>query len=349
MNKFKKLNNIVGWAVFLIATTVYLSTMERTASLWDCGEFIAAAYKLEVVHAPGAPFFLLLGRIFSLFAADASQVAMMINSLSALASSFTILFLFWTITAFGRKIYLSGKETSELGFEMEGKNVKKSNILAVLGAGVVGSLAYTFSDSFWFSAVEGEVYALSSFFTAITFWCILKWEQAYETKNAAKWLVLIAYLIGLSIGVHLLSLLTIPAMGMIYHFKRNKGRVSRGEKIMPEPLGSIIAFLLSSFILVFIQGILIPKIASLMGWFDKTLVNEYNLPFYSGVALFLVITFGLIIFGLFYTKKKMKNAIINTVLLCILFLLIGYSSYATVLVRSNTNTPINIGSPELIF
>ena len=163
MNKFKKLNNITGWIVFLIATIVYLVTMEKTASLWDCGEFISAAYKLEVVHAPGAPFFLMLGRIFSLFASDPTQVALMVNSMSALSSSFTILFLFWTITAFGRKIYFKNGE------------IKQSKLIAVLGAGVVGSLAYTFSDSFWFSAVEGEVYALSSFFTALTFWCILKW------------------------------------------------------------------------------------------------------------------------------------------------------------------------------
>ena len=236
MKKFKKLNNITGWGVFLIATVVYLVTMEKTASLWDCGEFIAGAYKLEVVHAPGAPFFLMLGRIFSLFASDVSQVALMINSMSALASSFTILFLFWTITSFGRKIFFKDLE------------IEPSKIFAVLGAGIVGALAYTFSDSFWFSAVEGEVYALSSFFTAITFWCILKWESVAGSPHASKWLVLIAYLIGLSIGVHLLSLLTIPAMGMIYYFKNYK----------PTVKGSIIAFVVSSVILMLIQGVFIP-------------------------------------------------------------------------------------------
>ena len=181
-------------------------TIEKTASLWDCGEFIAAAYKLQVVHEPGAPLFLMLGRIFSLFASDVSQVAAMVNSMSAIASSFTILFLFWTITAFGRRIYFKDGEAEQ------------SKIFAVLGAGVVGSLAYTFSDSFWFSAVEGEVYALSSFFTAITFWCILKWEEVGGSAYTSKWIVLI-YFIGLSIGVHLLSLLTIPAIGIIYYFK----------------------------------------------------------------------------------------------------------------------------------
>ena len=204
MKDFKKLNNIIGWLVFLIATSVYLATMEKTASLWDCGEFIAAAYKLEVVHAPGAPLFLMMGRIFSLFASDSTQVAVMVNSMSALASSFTILFLFWTITAFGRKIY-----------SKQGK-IEMGKIYAILGAGIVGSLAYTFSDSFWFSAVEGEVYALSSLFTAVTFWCILKWEEVADSPRSSKWLILIAYLIGLSIGVHLLSLLTIPAMGIIF-------------------------------------------------------------------------------------------------------------------------------------
>ena len=194
MNQFKKYNNYMGWAIFLIASFVYLSTIEKTASLWDCGEFIAAAYKLEVVHEPGAPFFLMMGRIFSLFASDVNEVAMMVNSMSAIASAFTILFLFWTITAFGRKIYL--KE----------KSINKAKIFAVLGAGLVGALAYTFSDSFWFSAVEGEVYAMSSFFTAVTFWCILKWEEVADSENSSKWLVLIAYLIGLSIGVHLLSI-----------------------------------------------------------------------------------------------------------------------------------------------
>ena len=174
MNNFKKLNNIVGWIVFLIATFVYLTTMEKSASLWDCGEFISAAYKLEVVHAPGAPFFLILGRIFTLFANDVTQVSVMVNSMSAIASSFTIMFLFWTITAFGRKIY------STKGL------IEKDKIYAILGAGLVGSLAYTFSDSFWFSAVEGEVYALSSFFTAVTFWCIMKWEEVADSPHSSK-------------------------------------------------------------------------------------------------------------------------------------------------------------------
>ena len=323
MKNFKKLNNITGWIVFLIATFVYLATMEKTASLWDCGEFISGAYKLEVVHAPGAPFFLMVGRIFSLFAADVTQVAVMINSMSAIASSFTILFLFWTITSFGRKIYT--KKGS----------IEKDKIFAILGAGIVGSLAYTFSDSFWFSAVEGEVYALSSFFTAITFWCIMKWEEVAGSPHSSKWLVLIAYLIGLSIGVHLLSLLTIPAMGMIYYFKNNEYSLS----------GSIKAFLVSSVVLVVIQGILIPKTASLMGTFDRVFVNNFNLPFNSGVLFFFLLIISLIIFGLFKTKQS-GNATWNTAILGVLVLLIGYSSYATVILRSSAKTPINIGAPD---
>ena len=210
LTKFKKLNNISGWFVFLIASFVYFSTIEQTVSFWDCGEYIATAYKLEVGHPPGAPLFQLFGRIFTLFAAQGtSEVAVAINLMSALCSSFTILFLFWTITAFGKKMFFKDEEDIEFG-----------RIIAVLGSGLVGALAYTFSDSFWFSAVEGEVYAMSSLFTAVTFWCIMKWEQEADRPNASRWLVLIGYLIGLSVGVHLLSLLTIPAMGMIYYFKK---------------------------------------------------------------------------------------------------------------------------------
>ena len=187
MNQFNKLNNILGWTIFSIASFVYLSTIEQTVSFWDCGEYIATAYKLEVGHPPGAPIFQLFGRIFSLFATQAtSEVAVAINIMSALCSSFTILFLFWTITAFGRKIFLTKEEQNEVFF---------SRVIAVLGAGAVGALAYTFSDSFWFSAVEGEVYAMSSFFTAITFWCILKWEREADSPQSTRWLILIAYLI----------------------------------------------------------------------------------------------------------------------------------------------------------
>jgi hypothetical protein len=206
---YKKLNNIVGWTVFAIATITYFMTIEPTTSFWDCGEYIATSVKLQVGHPPGAPFFQLMGNLFGQFAGEAENQALMVNALSALSSSFSILFLFWTITALGVKL-LGGKD-----------KIDGAATVAVLGAGAVGALAYTFSDSFWFSAVEGEVYAMSSFFTAAAFWAVLKWEQAVdEDPHANKWLLLIAYLVGLSVGVHILVFLTIPAIGMIYCFKK---------------------------------------------------------------------------------------------------------------------------------
>ena len=215
-SSYQRLNNIIGWLVFLVAAFTYLSTMESTASFWDCGEYIACAYKLEVGHPPGAPLFLLIGRFFSLFAfGNTAKVGQMVNAMSALCSAFTILFLFWSITALARKIVDKGKEFTN------------GQMYAVFGAGAVGALAYTFSDSFWFSAVEGEVYAMSSFFTALVFWCILKWEREADNPHAERWIILIAYLMGLSIGVHLLNLLAIPAIVFIYYFKKIK---SIGEK-----------------------------------------------------------------------------------------------------------------------
>ncbi|MDP8229463.1 MAG: DUF2723 domain-containing protein, partial [Candidatus Electryoneaceae bacterium] len=209
MEKFKKYNNIFGWIAFLVATIVYFLTLEPTASWWDCGEYIATAYKLQVGHPPGAPFFQLLGRFFSLFAfGDTANVAMMINAMSALSSSFTVLFLFWSITMLAKKIVITDNKWTD------------SKIFAVLGSGLVGALAFTFSDSFWFSAVEGEVYAMSSFFTAIVFWAILKWEAVANEKHAFRWIILIAFLVGLSIGVHLLNLLAIPAIAFVYYFKK---------------------------------------------------------------------------------------------------------------------------------
>jgi hypothetical protein len=213
MNNYSKINTITGWLVFAIASFTYLSTIEPTASFWDCGEYIACAYKLEVGHPPGAPFFLIVGRFFALLGGgDPAIAAMMVNVMSALSSSFSILFLFWTITRLGIKVY--GKNVSELS---------KPKQWAILGAGAVGGLAYTFSDSFWFSAVEGEVYAMSALFTAMVFWAILKWdeEDSVNPTSALRWLILISYLIGLSIGVHLLNLLVIPAIGFIIYFKKN--------------------------------------------------------------------------------------------------------------------------------
>jgi len=324
MIQFKKLNNIIGWSVFLIASFVYLSTIEQTVSFWDCGEYIATAYKLEVGHPPGAPLFQLFGRIFTLFATQGtSEVAVAINILSALCSSFTILFLFWTITAFSRKMFF------------EDNNYEKGKIYAVLGSGIVGALAYTFSDSFWFSAVEGEVYAMSSFFTAITFWCIMKWEQESGQPKSSRWLILIAYLIGLSVGVHLLSLLTIPAMGMIYYFKKYKHTTS----------GSIKAFIISMIILGIVQGVIIPGAVSLISTFELFFVNNIGLPFNSGTIIYFLSVIGVIAFGLSYTKKHNK-AVWNTAILGVMMLLIGYSSFAILVIRSNANPPIDENNPE---
>ena len=324
MESFKKLNNIIGWSVFAIASFVYLSTIEQTVSFWDCGEYIATAYKLEVGHPPGAPLFQLLGRLFSLFAEPGtSQVAVAINIMSALCSSFTILFLFWTITAFGRRIFANSKD--EDSFKM----------IAILAAGVVGALTYTFTDSFWFSAVEGEVYAMSSFFTAITFWCILKWEEEADQPSSSRWLILIAYLIGLSIGVHLLSLLTIPAMGMIYYYK----------KYEYSKTGAIKAFIASMAVLGTVQGIIIPSAVSLISTFELFFVNSIGLPFNSGTIIYFLTLTALIAFGLIYTKKHNKP-LMNTLIVSFMMLLIGYSSFAVLVVRSNSNPPIDENNPE---
>jgi hypothetical protein len=208
--KYQFINNVTAWVVFLIAAITYISTAEPTVSFWDCGEFIAAGYKLEVGHPPGAPFFMLLSRLFTMFAfGDTGNVAFMVNMLSALASAFTILFLFWTITHIAKKVVI--KDVNK---------ISQSQLIRVMGAGIVGALAYAFSDSFWFSAVEGEVYALSSLFTAVVFWLILKWESVADQSHSVRWLVLIAFLMGLSIGVHLLNLLCIPAMVFVYYFKK---------------------------------------------------------------------------------------------------------------------------------
>jgi len=253
MDKYTKMNRLIGWIVFLIATIVYFLTLEPTASWWDCGEYIATAYKLQVGHPPGAPLFQLLGRFFSLFAfGDTSNVAMMVNAMSALSSSFTILFLFWTITMLAKKLVAPKGEMSQ------------GNMIAILASGVVGALAFTFSDSFWFSAVEGEVYAMSSFFTAITFWSILRWELVADERHSDRWIILIAFLIGLSIGVHMLNLLAIPAIAFVYYFKKFKASTR----------GAIITFIFSMILLSIIMYLIIPGVVSLSTAFELFFVNS---------------------------------------------------------------------------
>lgn len=327
MKNFNFYNSITGWLAFFVASVVYLLTIEPTASFWDCGEFIAAAYKLEVGHPPGAPFFLLLGRFFSLFASDPSKVAMMINALSAIASAFTILFLFWTITHLSRKLLLKNGEVPDNG-----------QIIAILGSGFVGAMAYTFSDTFWFSAVEGEVYGISSFFTAIVFWAILKWENDADEPHANRWLVFITYMMGLSIGVHLLNLLAIPAIVLVYYFK--KYPVTRWGVI-----GSLIT---SIVILGSIMYILIPGIVTMATWFELLLVNSFGLPFKSGVIFYAALILSLIIWGLRYTLKKQK-VLVHTILLGVVVILIGYSSYAIIVIRSLSNPPMDENDPSNVF
>jgi hypothetical protein len=318
MNNFSKLNNIFGWLTFLIAMVVYTLTLEPTVSFWDCGEFIMAAEKLQVCHPPGAPLFLLIGRFFALFAfGDASKVPFMMNMLSALMSALTVLFTFWTITHLARKIV--AKPYEEL-FPVQ--------MIAIIGAGLVGALTLTFSDTFWFSAVEAEVYAASCFFTAITFWAILKWENIASEKHADRILVLIAYMVGLAIGVHLLNLLVIPAVVFVYFFR----------KYEPTTLRLFKAGGMSLLILIVIQFIIIPGLPLMSAKSDYFFVNTLGLPFYSGFAFFWIFLIAAFTWGIWYSIKKRK-IMMNTALLCVAFVIIGYASYATLFIRSMADVP----------
>ncbi len=328
MNKFEKFNNITGWTVFVIATIVYWLTVEPTASYWDCGEFISVSYKLEVPHPPGAPFFLLIGRLFSFFAmGDVLKVAYWINIVSVLSSGFTILFLFWTITLFGRKL-----------INIENNTFSDGQTYLLIGSGIVGALAYTFSDSFWFSAVEAEVYAMSSFFTAFVVWAILKWEHIEDESQANRWLILIFYMMGLSIGVHLLNLVTLPALGLIYYFKKYK----------PTTKGVVITLAISFFLIVLVNNIIIPGLPGIAGSFEIFFINNIGLPFKSGIIIFMLLFTGSIAYGIYYSQQKNKE-LLNMALLALSFILIGYSSYALVLIRSNFNPPIDENNPENII
>ena len=375
MKNYKLWNVLCGWIVFAIAAATYLLTIEPTASFWDCGEFISSAHKLDVGHPPGAPFFMLMGHLASLFASDVSHVAMCVNAMSALASAFTILFLFWTITALGRKL-------------VQPTSVSKG--IALLGAGAVGALAYTFSDTFWFSAVEGEVYASSSLFTAVVFWLILKWDEHADEEGSDKWLILIAYLMGLSIGVHLLNLLTIPAIVLVYYFRRYEFSWK----------GVIIAFLSSVAILAVVLYGIIPGIPTIAGWFELLFTNALGCPFNTGLAVYLVllaaalvwaiietykvidkgnalsvrsivsfllaitlagvpflkesVVVGIVLIAaltavLFWKREAISARWLNTAVLMVAMVVIGYSSYATLVIRSSADTPMDQNSPDNVF
>jgi hypothetical protein len=326
MKSYEKWNNLVAWTVFAGALVTYVLTMERTASFWDCGEFIACAFKLQVPHPPGAPLFLLLGRLFSMLAfGDVTQVAYWVNMMSVLSSAFTVFFLFKTITLLACK--LVGKSRSDF---------TRADIVLVMGTGVVGALAYAWSDSFWFSAVEAEVYGMSSFFTAIVIWAVFKWESMDDPSTENRWLILTAYLVGLSIGVHLLNLVTIPALSLVYYFKK-----------YPKPgvFGASVAFLCGLIILGIINAGIIPGLPELAGKFEIFFVNSLGLPYNTGIAFFTIIFLGGLVWGIRHSHRANK-ALLNTGLLCLAFVLVGYASYALVLVRSGYNTPINENNPS---
>ena len=327
MKKLQFYNNVIGWTVFAIAALVYLMTLEPTASLWDCGEFIASSYKLQIGHPPGAPLFMITARFFSLFAGgNVTKVALMVNAMSGLASAFTVLFLFWSITHLSIKIIKPDKE------------VKPWQYAAILGSALVGSLAYTFTDTFWFSAVEGEVYGSSSFYTAIVFWAILKWENGADDKYANRWLILIAYLMGLSIGVHLLNLLAIPAIVLVYYFR--KYTITRK--------GLVIATIASILILGSIFFVIIPGVIWLASRFELLFVNGFGLPYNSGLLIYIALLVGGFIYGVLYTYRKQK-ALANTIILMIAVIVLGYSSFTMIVIRSLADPPMNENSPKTIF
>ena len=402
MKQYKLVDNIFGWVAFIIAAFVYCSTIEPTASFWDCPEFITTAYKQEIGHPPGAPFFMLMGNFFTHFASDATQVAKMVNTMSALLSAVCIMFLFWTITHLARKLIIG-----------DWKEMTTSKMIAIEASGMVGALIYTFSDTFWFSAVEGEVYAFSSAFTAVVFWLILKWEDHADEPHSDRWLVLIAYMTGLSIGVHLLNLLCIPAIVLVYYYKKVPHANLKG---------SLLALVLSFLVVVAVLYGVVPGIITVGGWFELFFVNVLGCPFNTGEIVYIICLVASVIWGIyetynaseknekkqniafvlgfgmlgipFYgygwtavvcgiivlavlwlaltykrkkevvtgvdevtgiTKKKMQRVplvtarIKNTALLCMLMLMIGYSSYALIVIRSSANPPMDQNSPEDIF
>ena len=381
MKQFRLVDNILGWLAFFIAAFVYCSTIEPTASFWDCPEFITTGYKLEIGHPPGAPFFMLTANLFSQFASDPSQVALMVNTMSALLSATCIMFLFWTITHLTRKLIL--KDWSQL---------TTGKLIAIEASGLVGALIYTFSDTFWFSAVEGEVYAYSSAFTAIVFWLILKWEDHADEPHSDRWLVLITYMTGLSIGVHLLNLLCLPAIVLVFYYRKFPNANLKG---------SLIALVISFVLVAAILYGVVPGIIKVGGWFELFFVNVLGCPFNTGEIIYIILLVGIVIWAIYesYTNKNQKrenisfllsvamlgvpfygfgisafiigiivlaalwfvlkwkrgkellvsSRIKHTALLCMLMLMIGYSSYALIVIRSSANPPMDQNSPEDIF
>ena len=382
MKQYKTVNNLVGWLTFIIAATVYCMTIEPTASFWDCPEFITTGYKLEVGHPPGAPFFMLMANLFTQFASDVTTVAKMVNYMSALMSGACILFLFWSITHLVRKLIIKDEN-----------NITTGQLITIMGSGLVGALVYTFSDTFWFSAVEGEVYAYSSLFTAVVFWLILKWEDVADQPHSDRWIILIAYLTGLSIGVHLLNLLCLPAIVLVYYYKKVPNANAKG---------SLLALFGSMVLVGIVLYGIVPGVVKVGGWFELLFVNSMGLPFNTGVIVYIIILAASIIWGVYesYTetsrprmnisfmltiallgipfyghgassviigiivlaalglylfakkldqKYQISARTMNTALLCTMMIMVGYSSYALIVIRSTANTPMDQNSPEDIF
>ncbi|HXI00061.1 MAG TPA: DUF2723 domain-containing protein [Sphingobacteriaceae bacterium] len=325
MKQYFKLNNLFGWLCFVAAFCIYSLTMQPTVSYWDCGEFIASAFGLQVVHQPGAPLFIMLGKLFSLAASNSEQIAFWVNLSSATASAATILFLFWTITALALKLV-----------KLKDKELDKIQIATILSAGVVGSMAFAFSDTFWFSAVEAEVYALSALCTAVVFWAVLKWEARAEEPSANRYLVLIAYIMGLSIGIHLLNLLVIPAIVLVYYFRKTPDYTTHG----------IIKAILTGCVFVgFIQFGVIQYLILFAAKFDLFFVNIIGMGFGSGSVFFALIITTALSWGVFYSIKS-KKVNLNLALVCITFILLGYTSYAMIVIRANAKTAINVSNPD---
>ena len=381
MKQYKTVNNVMGWVTFAIAAIVYCMTIEPTASFWDCPEFITTGYKLEVGHPPGAPFFMLTANVFSQFVSDPSQVAYMVNMMNALLSAGCILFLFWSITHLTKKLVCP-----------EGTEMTTGRMVTIIGSGLVGALAYTFSDTFWYSAVEGEVYAYSSLFTAVVFWLILKWEDNADKPHSDRWLVLIAYLTGLSVGVHLLNLLCIPAIVLTYYYKRNPKANLKG---------SLWALVVSAILVAIVLYGIVPGIVKMGGWFELLFVNTLGMSFNTGLIIYIILLAAALIWGMAETVRNQNRTrmniafllsvallgipfygygfmsiligvavlavlafvlklkkdgefrvsvrTLNTALLCLTMIVVGYSSYAVIVIRSMANTPMDQNSPEDIF
>jgi len=324
---YRRLNNITGWILFMISFTVYLLTLEPTVSFWDCGEFILSAFKLQVGHPPGAPLFLMIGRIATLFAGgDTSKVALMMNAFSALCSAFAILFLFWTITHLVRRVFENGN------------HLEPGQIPAILASGVVGALSYTFSDTFWFSAVEGELYALSSLVTGLVFWAMLKWEEEADKPQSGRWIILIAYIMGLGLGIHRLNLLVLPVLVFVYYFR----------KYEVTTIGIFKTLIVSVVLLWLMVFVLIPGVPDVAGWFELFFVNTIGLPYNSGLLMFVVVLFGGLAYGIYYSEVKNRK-VLNYIFTAILVVMIGYSSYAMIMIRSSARPPMNQNNPADIF